>query len=402
MLHNDDPLLQATRQVLALAEQTMAASAPDTRRHMLALLYSLNAPLSQNIFLEAVQQAYPPIVERYCRERQLSNKKDRVDYAHCLNLVVQAGQLTWHKKDKTNDYIWVFCFLLEEAKRELFSFTEEQAIQILKSLAEQNKQDTTLYYHFYEMLDTCWREMAEKNESQFRTMKARVFKHSLPDEQTITEFDSRQPFEKKIKLIKPLIRFADDAVVARLFSELSGEIGQGKDNVMLTRACESVFSSLIRDEPFRRRDVDRLFQYGMSKNDQFLSEPDRTPLVDACIVGNLPVVSYLIEIGADVNLAVAQGMSPLAMAAYYGHQAVVGALIKLPGIKLNIEDWHQTPIDMMAYARGHRDIARLIREAAQHCQPPSPYALYARLYSPKKPETPLHSPGKEKHVVFNT
>ncbi|MFC1781263.1 ankyrin repeat domain-containing protein [Planctomycetota bacterium] len=107
-------------------------------------------------------------------------------------------------------------------------------------------------------------------------------------------------------------------------------------------------------------EVKRLISEGVDVNpmNQF---GESTPIFNAALAGNLPIVELLIENGADVNAKNITGMTPLHLACQSGHELVVEFLIE-SGADVNvINQMERTPLDL-AEERGYSEIVELLRE----------------------------------------
>ena len=78
---------------------------------------------------------------------------------------------------------------------------------------------------------------------------------------------------------------------------------------------------------------------------------------------NFPrIVEVLIKRGADVNLALDTGTTPLVFAAHSGHIEVVRVLLRAPAIEVNHMTKSAITALAMACAKGHQDVATLLLE----------------------------------------
>ena len=78
---------------------------------------------------------------------------------------------------------------------------------------------------------------------------------------------------------------------------------------------------------------------------------------------NFPrIVEVLIKRGADVNLALHTGTTPLVFAAHSGHIEVVRVLLRVPAIEVNHMTKSAITALAMACAKGHQDVATLLLE----------------------------------------
>jgi ankyrin repeat protein len=86
------------------------------------------------------------------------------------------------------------------------------------------------------------------------------------------------------------------------------------------------------------------------------------PLVSAVWGGDLQVVKYLVECGADVNVIYKSdgGNTPLMLAVRDGHIGIVEYLLGRPGIDIDAKsDEGERAIDI-AYCEGHREVVKLL------------------------------------------
>jgi ankyrin repeat protein len=80
------------------------------------------------------------------------------------------------------------------------------------------------------------------------------------------------------------------------------------------------------------------------------------PLVEAAEEGNLPLVRYLVENGADVNVRGMLNTTPLMVAAQYGRNDVAAYLLSLPQTDINaLNDGGTTALQIAIRAK-HRVI----------------------------------------------
>ena len=83
------------------------------------------------------------------------------------------------------------------------------------------------------------------------------------------------------------------------------------------------------------------------------------PLLVAAGEGNLDVVRYLLDEGAEVDARDSSGATALAEAAYYGHLAVVKELL-LRGADINVVGQGGTALDL-AVNRNNNAVADLLK-----------------------------------------
>ena len=85
-----------------------------------------------------------------------------------------------------------------------------------------------------------------------------------------------------------------------------------------------------------------------------------TALYMAVQIGFPGIVKQLVRAGADVNLPLSNGMTPLSNAAGAGHIEIVKILLQVPGVRVNQPtDVGLAPLSLAAL-RGHKEIVRLL------------------------------------------
>lgn len=96
----------------------------------------------------------------------------------------------------------------------------------------------------------------------------------------------------------------------------------------------------------------------------YLETPDsegNTPLLQACVKGNLSIINNLVELGANIHAENHQGTFPLFRAAGYGHSEVVKALIRLGASPNTVKKDGETPL-YCACKFGFVDTAKVLLE----------------------------------------
>lgn len=116
----------------------------------------------------------------------------------------------------------------------------------------------------------------------------------------------------------------------------------------------------------QRGDLDAVKQ-ALATNPASINELDPgsggTPLLLAAISGNMDVVAFLVENGAEINLA-SQGVTPLHGAAYRGHKDIALYLIA-GGANMKAKTLNGlTPLEW-AEKQGHSDLVESLRKAAE-------------------------------------
>ena len=104
--------------------------------------------------------------------------------------------------------------------------------------------------------------------------------------------------------------------------------------------------------------VQALVEHGVDK-DNIGGDYDRTPLFIASWKGNLPVVRYLVEQGANMEKADQNGWNPVINASFSGHLGVVRYLLEQGANRDKADRGGYTPIHFAA-RQGHLEIAKLL------------------------------------------
>ena len=205
-------------------------------------------------------------------------------------------------------------------------------------------------------------------------------------------------------------RDVDEAaeLLAQWFDVFGGRAaGEDDDPSAADRRLRDYGLALLRTHPTPRRPVERSTSgsthlhlaaiYGDLPTVQALLAADpsavdverrdrRTPLFGPCFSGNLPVIAALVEAGADVDHAEADGWRPLHIAASAGQVAALDALLAAGASLALASDGSVTPALYLAASNAHLGaVERLLDVGADPAQAAGGW-------------TPLHAAAAEGHA----
>eukprot|EP00124_Ichthyophonus_hoferi_P003365 Ihof_evm1s287 gene=Ihof_evmTU1s287 len=96
-----------------------------------------------------------------------------------------------------------------------------------------------------------------------------------------------------------------------------------------------------------------------------------TPLHVATLGDHVPMISFLLALGADITKHTAEkGWTPLHLAVHYDRKEGVKALLKSPDATLDLEDWHGQTVIVMATRGGNREMVDILLDPRNRVRDP--------------------------------